>query len=444
MAKKRLAAGTTIVVEQPYAAAPLLESLPMACCHCFKRTLELFPCDRHRKAGVRSRGLFCGPNCAESYWARYGEYESKNPFFLICPVDCLLALRLLREQRPVAVEIDVKKFRGEGIPEEFTGEFGPQYANSLVQYSSELYPSAKIGGKETVLTAFTLFFGAVPPESAERLVKAMRQVTVNSFVVGCNDRVMNDRMKDQHVVVNMRLGKGVYLLSSLFNHSCDPNCAFHVKGEPFASSSELHIKLTRTAMEGEELCICYDGIHKNINHSTRARIGTLRQAYGFACICNACGNIVDDAVKEEDKEHYYKAADLYQKGRRLCREGNYTEAVNVLGHSLDLVFEKICPPPREPQLMVAKTHDAMAQAYQLMGDKEKCAKHVELGIEVLKLHHGEDDEPLHREYVKLAMLYKDLGNVELHAKYASKARQLIELHYPHSLHLEAELAFLLS
>jgi tetratricopeptide (TPR) repeat protein len=139
-------------------------------------------------------------------------------------------------------------------------------------------------------------------------------------------------------------------------------------------------------------------------------------------------------VRKEDEAHYFKASDYYQKGRRLMREGQFEEAINVLYQSYEIVMRYICPPPRPPQMMLPKTHDALAQAFLLSGNRDKCIEHLKAALALqIELHGGVGYEypELIRDYARLSMLTKDISFTE-------KAIDLMERCFAPSEFLEAE------
>lgn len=422
----------TVLLEEPYATAPRGEGMFTACSHCFHRTSTLYPSMHFRKTNFKSRGLFCSPLCADRQWKLYGEREVQNPFYMLCSVDTLLALRMI--QTPF---IGAEALRSREAPFDplSDNQFGQAHMDMMVGYSKETAPFAEVGGKESVIAALAVHAGVVDARQAEKLRKAMRQILVNAFPITCVDRVIANA--ESHSFVTVTVGKALYAVASLFNHSCDPNCFVSYRGNPHASSGQLCVRLTRPVMEGEELTISYGNIDKTKMHSTRGRIRALRANYGFACTCAVCRNVVDEAVKKEDEAHYTKAADYYQKGRRLIREGNYADAITVLFQSYEIVMRYICPPPRPPQIMLPKTHDALAQAYLLNGDKAKCVEHLCSSLNLNRELHGGDYVDLVREYTRLAVLSGDV-------QYRDKALSLLDRYYCPSEFLETEKLYLLS
>lgn len=428
----------TILLETPYAIVPKAEGMFTACAHCMHRTSSLYPSDHYREHNVKSRGLFCSQQCADVQWKYYGERESAHSFYLLCSVDMLLALRMIQTSFDACSNMLTAGSQDTATRFDplSDNKFGKGFMDLLVGFSKEVAPYAEVGGKESIMAALALACGVIAtPFQAEKLRKALRQVIANAFQIQCVDRIIANA--ESHSFVTVTPGKALYAVASLFNHSCDPNCFLSFRGNPHSSSSQLCIRLTRPCMEGEELTISYASIDKTKNHSTRARIRALRGLYGFNCTCTVCRNVVDEVVRKEDEAHYMKAADYYQKGRRLMREGNYPESINVLYQSYEIVMRYICPPPRPPQMMLPKTHDALAQAFLLNGEKDKCVEHLKEALRLTIELHGGEYADLVREYVKLAMLSGE-------ESYATLALGLLTKYYCPSEFLDAEKLYVAS
>ncbi|KAF9592253.1 hypothetical protein IFM89_012829 [Coptis chinensis] len=73
------------------------------------------------------------------------------------------------------------------------------------------------------------------------------------------------------------VGNAVYMLSSFYNHDCDPNA--HII---WIENVNARLKALRDIEEGEELRICY--IDASMEHSARQNI----LFEGFRCGCNRC------------------------------------------------------------------------------------------------------------------------------------------------------------
>lgn len=76
------------------------------------------------------------------------------------------------------------------------------------------------------------------------------------------------------------LGTAVYLLASLFNHSCGPNVDVTYP----MNNSTAHFVAARDIAAGEQLCISYIDASMSVN----ARQQQLDWGYGFRCRCETC------------------------------------------------------------------------------------------------------------------------------------------------------------
>ena len=74
------------------------------------------------------------------------------------------------------------------------------------------------------------------------------------------------------------VGIGVYMIASMVNHSCIPNCV-----QSFIDD-KLYIKTTKDICIGEEIVISYI----DIAQPTRCRRQQLKATYGFSCSCLSC------------------------------------------------------------------------------------------------------------------------------------------------------------
>lgn len=184
-----------------------------------------------------------------------------------------------------------------------------------------------------MLSSLALHFGAVTtPQEAEDLRKVLQKITVNALPVVCSERATSKHSVDQHVTIPLNIGKVLALHAAMFNHSCKPNCHLSFVGNPFSCSHRVAVRTLQPILQGEPLTVCYGDMLASKNHSTPDRRRLLRAHYGFHCVCTAC-EMKEELVSAEDQQHYIKAADYYQKGKRLIREQSYREAVEVLSRS---------------------------------------------------------------------------------------------------------------
>lgn len=442
-AASRMSEGA-VLEETPYACVARTEALLSVCSYCLQHTSCLAHGDEFRRQGIKSRGFFCSVTCAAAAWEHYGQHESSHPFFLCCPNDALLAYRVILGMwaYPQLAELSASP--------EFDlvtdNDFGAQHMRTLAgSFSRELQPNAAVGGYESLVAAIALHVGALTEPEAEQLRKAQRQILLNAMDVTCTMRTTaaattanNGALLSTDTSV-AHLGKAVYAIGALFNHSCDPNCFASFEGNPQGSCARLTVRAIRPVMEGEELTVAYGGISCFSFHSMRHRLQTLRDRFGFFCSCQACRNQVDEPVQTAAKEKYIQASDYYQKGRRLIREGEHSTAVTVLLQSYEIVMRDICPPPNPPQWMLIKTHDALAQAYFHVRQRDKCVEHLQEALRLdVAIHKNANRVELINEHTRLAFLAVRAADKQEHV---AKAVELLRRFYAPSIMLDLQIAY---
>jgi hypothetical protein len=80
---------------------------------------------------------------------------------------------------------------------------------------------------------------------------------------------------------------GLWLVASMANHSCIPNCAVHIPTTSnFASGvlPTLHFRCIRPILAGDELTICYHDEEFTLNSDRQAQLASR----GFTCTCPLC------------------------------------------------------------------------------------------------------------------------------------------------------------
>lgn len=443
-AASRLSEGE-VLDETPYALVARTETLLSVCSYCLQHSTCLYHGEEFREHKIKSRGFFCSATCATAAWEHYGRHESKHAFFLCCPNDALLAYRMMLGMRefPTLAELTA--------PTELDGvtgsDFGATHIRTLEgSFTRELHPNAAVGGYESLVAAIAFYVGAVTEAEAEQLRKAQRQILLNAMDVTCVMRTAAAASSAnsgagllQTNTSTAHLGKAVYAISALFNHACDPNCYVSFEGNPQGCCAKLVVHAIRPIMEGEELTVAYGGITCFSHHSMRHRLQTLRDRYGFFCGCPSCRNQVDEPVMTAEKEKYVQASDYYQKGRRLVREGDYATAVTVLLQSYEIVMRYICPPPKPPQWMLIKTHDALAQAYFHLNQRDKCVEHLKEALRLdIEIHNNANRVELINEYTRLAFLAVTLEDKK---ENVAKAVELLRRFYAPSNMLELQIAY---
>ena len=88
-------------------------------------------------------------------------------------------------------------------------------------------------------------------------------------------------------VEDLVVGKGVYPLASLFNHSCEPSCIVAFEG------SRLIVTTSRAVAAGDALTISYGPLKSR--QCRKQRQAELLSKYGFECQCEACNSDEPDS-----------------------------------------------------------------------------------------------------------------------------------------------------
>lgn len=91
--------------------------------------------------------------------------------------------------------------------------------------------------------------------------------------------------------VEMRLS-GLFLLTSMLNHDCAPNCYFRTRWDSEMGCPQVTIAASRAIAEGEELSISYLGDGPKPRAERLAHLA----GYGFECGCGRCAADFDDTL----------------------------------------------------------------------------------------------------------------------------------------------------
>eukprot|EP00667_Euglena_gracilis_P003325 EG_transcript_3335 len=452
-AARRLERGTVLVSEWPLAHVLRPEHLYTHCAWGLASCPTLAPSAPRRAAGVKGRGLFSTAAAAEQDWATWGAVEAAHPFFLVCPLDFLLAARLylLRARPPLAASLPSSALALLGIAPS-AAQLGNDHLCSLRGYSREADPDLVCGGSESACVALALHCGAVrtlvlhadlkasddPGDGVvlsegllrsccQALVRLMRAVLTNGVAVTKLTSAF-EKGGATATVKQQRIGKAVYAFSSLFNHSCDPNCHLQWAGGPYESTPRLVVRTSVAVAAGEPLTLSY-GPHKNRLHSAAHRRRLLREQYNFHCECPACAR-PDSALPATDEvqDVWQKAADLYQKGKRLAGTRRFPDALDALRGSLDLLT-RCLPAGYQPKHVLAKTYDAIAEVYGLQDDFPNSAEWCEKGVQLLQEVYGPESLEIAAEYDKLAGVLFRAGQYPRALAYIDRAVPLLRCFY---------------
>ena len=118
----------------------------------------------------------------------------------------------------------------------------------------------------------------------------------------------NDRKK----IAPIELCYGLYINSSFFNHSCDPNCFY------YGIANMLIVKAIKDIKKGEELTVAY--IEPKPAYMRKNELSK----WGFNCDCKYCKEEADNC----NKDSYFKVFDTYVKIQNIMVNngiGNYEQ-----------------------------------------------------------------------------------------------------------------------
>ena len=151
---------------------------------------------------------------------------------------------------------------------------------------------------------------SVTPEVARDVVRTTahlstiaRTSNLNLSAVEVRQLLYSIQCNAHLIVANQRglkaVALGLFPLTSMMNHSCNPNCTHRFlieQGKP----PKLIMRAIQIIEKGEELCYSY----VNLYQSTTARRSQLNSAYSFLCICERC--LTDKITSFDENSHLEK------------------------------------------------------------------------------------------------------------------------------------------
>ncbi|KAJ9472493.1 hypothetical protein DIPPA_06895 [Diplonema papillatum] len=449
VARSVIEAGEVLIAEDAFAAALRPEHLLTHCDWCLQHTPNLYPSKQfQQRSAYRSRGLYCSAACESHAWQLYGCVEAKHPFFLICPLDVLVATRMVLARHASQKSAAVNPFReSEGsweVPK--GGLYSADFIDSLEGHTHETEQTLSVGGMESAAVCLMYHSGAlaslvmkcenveqVPVPTlwlyGERVKRSMQQIVTNGVGVSKILRLpAPSAVTGVHSLEHRKVATAVFPAVALANHTCDPNAFLNFLGGPHAAYRRVFLRATRPIAAGEEIAICY-GPHKNKIHSTKNRREALQNQYNFLCHCKACLEEKDDVVSEEKQEIMMKASAYYQKGRKMMREGRHEDAIPALQASLDMLLNEVFIGKHRTSFVVGKTYDALAECYAMKSRYKEAMKQCKLSLESTIYVHGENEIEVAHEYLKLSGLAAQVGDFEEAEQMADKAATIFAHFY---------------
>ena len=129
----------------------------------------------------------------------------------------------------------------------------------------------EVKSSDSAINMIELFYGSL-------LCKHIHQIVCNGIAItGIHE---TETASPVTTVEQIRLGTALYPVTSLLNHSCDPNCIQTFVG------NQIVVKVTRQIKANEELTISYGPMHNKMRSEQRQQC--LKDQYHFTCSCAKC------------------------------------------------------------------------------------------------------------------------------------------------------------
>ena len=271
VALRPLGAGTLALAEEPFASHRGL--ITGVCNFCLKK----LPVEQSRVHTCKHTGEeYCSAMCKNRAWTRFGrtlkavpqatlqqrcaEYRIKFPLLALRMAASSLSRGFASYWEPVSAlcAATVEGDHTDGIPQDWHEEY-----NLLAEAMRE----GVAGDIEAVLEQAL---------DASWYARLMGRLHLNSF------RVYSGTAAD----VQNANGSALYLLGSMFNHSCDPN----VRVDFPHGDHRAHFVLTRAVEANEELCVSYIAAEQE-RMTAEQRQSALMFSHGFDCASScSCGD----------------------------------------------------------------------------------------------------------------------------------------------------------
>ncbi|KAJ6220637.1 hypothetical protein RDWZM_006449 [Blomia tropicalis] len=284
--------------ERPYSMAIVAINQYSVCHFCGRDVRSRFwPCTQCNQM------VYCGQKCLEFDWNLSHQYDcgiisywigqSKSTLHILRLLNRLginTILELLDEDKS---KYDLVSYRNSQV-QRFTAEHDKSLEllkqtymtqMNLMDHSSdygvEFLPQNMIDAIECVFHACMaqgIKFDDIPRDKMNQLIVhslvAIRRIHTNGFRWTANDESYGS------------IATCYYMLASLFNHSCDPNCEWSI------DCGYIYIRAKRKIEANEEITFSY-GVDQDTEYfETRQR--RLLEDYFFLCNCSAC---VDESRK---------------------------------------------------------------------------------------------------------------------------------------------------
>lgn len=282
IAKQDLQAGTIVLLERATSFIILSPYVSNTCCYCLKSV----PTSRSKNFACQhcSFACYCSSACATKDRSRH-QLECKLLSNSVTRIhqQCSVDLDLLRIILGLLVQrvLDSKRTEKYHVVEgcrQTPFEFSEGLVSNSEAFSAEW--------KTCITKAMTMLRELLPNEMripVEDMVLLAGRINSNSHGFG-----------DPFESTNRDIAFGLCPISSIFNHSCEPNCTF--VGNPFGI---LTVRTLRPIKKGEELCFSYVDLYQG-RDDRRHDLATTKFFY---CECDRCGK-KDSVLPKTHKDVY--------------------------------------------------------------------------------------------------------------------------------------------
>ncbi|KAI9203508.1 uncharacterized protein BJ171DRAFT_144972 [Polychytrium aggregatum] len=449
VAQTGLSKGSLIIKEKPYAWV-LSSECSGERCECCGKALGLAPviCNQC------SESWFCSSGCRDEAWINFHSAECQRAFIRDLDEVAVLALRLYNRLHSPAEQPSITKrtvvnepydevstlsaskgSANAAVPIPGCDESGAFLGHSdegflsLLDHLADRSPESLVS--PLILSALLVASLDLPSTDVVEFMSIFGRIQTNSFFVKANASF--DGQPGIHNVNTttdrlIRIGTGIYLNSSLVNHSCEPNALVSFRN----GGNEIMIRLASNVEEGDEITISYGPLASRSMTTDRQDLTTER--WLFKCDCRAChtnddtksrlmGGLVcvsfpkctapvvlrDEfcpscGVSLADNDRHTKLAVLLSRSQELFEKAEATtdddQAFEILMRCLGL-RKSICHPSSHT---LAHTYDALTERLARLGNFDEASKFCRKGLTILCRIFGNDSVEVTREYFKLCQL----------------------------------------
>ncbi|KAJ8667365.1 hypothetical protein QAD02_009027 [Eretmocerus hayati] len=350
VAMRDIQPGEVVFVEKPYVTCLYFQRAHFYCSHCFISSWTMIPCDEC------SWCMFCSEKCKTEAWEKYHSIECpaygyfiKNNTDVDCIVQCSLRSVIIGVNEAGSIKNlqNILKATDKGkYPTKFFEDSELQNTSftSLYSLSSEtsveekylsMFPDTTLR-LLVALAKYTHFFGRKLNVTeilsfgtnedvifiGSLILKLMKISTVNGQSV-VNRSIYSGLNGAPHPdLTYLSKGFSISILSSLINHSCNPNVS-----RCFTEDNNVVVYALQPIQKGSQIFDCYlDGFHGISNrmklegyHNTfyeipkHVRGEILRKRHGVICDCDPCVKnwpplkpVLKDLIKRKPESYHKK------------------------------------------------------------------------------------------------------------------------------------------